>query len=122
MRRGSIVTCVLLLMVSCGPLVGIASADSTVLLDLDRDLVVLTPGQATNVTLKLLGDCLVHKKELEHRRYRLEKCCCGAYFVQIDFGHLALVLISVISTRGIVLWSTNWGSDARVTNILCYAG
>ena len=53
MRRGSIVTCVLLLMVSCGPLVGIASADSTVLLDLDRDLVVLTPGQATNVTLNI---------------------------------------------------------------------
>ena len=53
MRRGSVLTCVLLLMVSCGPLVGIVSADSTVLLDLDRDLVVLTPGQSTNVTLTI---------------------------------------------------------------------
>ena len=73
-------------------------------------------------TLKLLGDCLVHKKELEHRRYRLGKCCCGECFVQIDFENLALVFISVISTRGIVLWSTNWGSDARVRSILYYAG
>ena len=40
-------------MASCGPLVGIVSADSTVLLDLDRDLVVLTPGQSTNVTLTI---------------------------------------------------------------------
>ena len=53
MRRGSVLTCVLLLMVSCGPLVGIVSADSTVLLDLDRDLVVLTSGQSTNVTLTI---------------------------------------------------------------------
>ena len=51
MRRGSIVACVLFLLASCGPLVGIVSADSSVLLDLDRDLVVLTPGQSTNVTL-----------------------------------------------------------------------
>ncbi len=65
MRRGSIVTCVLLLMVSCGPLVGIASADSTVLLDLDRDLVVLTPGQATNVTLNIENnDTSIHDFEI----------------------------------------------------------
>ena len=51
MRRGSVVACVLFLLASCGPLVGIVSADSSVLLDLDRDLVVLTPGQSTNVTL-----------------------------------------------------------------------
>ena len=51
MRRGSLVACVILFMASCGPLVGIVSADSSVLLDLDRDLVVLTPGQSTNVTL-----------------------------------------------------------------------
>ena len=51
MRRGSVVACVLFLLASCGPLVGIVSADSPVLLDLDRDLVVLTPGQSTNVTL-----------------------------------------------------------------------
>jgi uncharacterized membrane protein len=53
MRRGSMLICAFLLMASCGPLVGIVSADSTVLLDLDRDLVVLTPGQSTNVTLTI---------------------------------------------------------------------
>ena len=41
--------------------------------------------------------------------------------MQIDFENLALVFISVISTRGIVLWSTNGGSDARVRSILYYA-
>ena len=42
--------------------------------------------------------------------------------MQIDLNNLALVFISVISTRGIVLWSTNGGSDARVRSILYYAG
>ena len=41
--------------------------------------------------------------------------------MQNDFENLTLVFISVISTRGIVLWSTNGGSDARVRSILYYA-
>ena len=53
MRRSPLLVCVLLLMVSCTPLAGTVAADSSILLDLDQDLVVLTPGQATNVTLSV---------------------------------------------------------------------
>ena len=40
-------------MVSCTPFAGTVAADSSILLDLDQDLVILTPGQATNVTLSV---------------------------------------------------------------------
>ena len=53
MRRSPFLACALLLMVSCTPFAGTVAADSSILLDLDQDLVILTPGQATNVTLSV---------------------------------------------------------------------
>ena len=49
---GLLVACVLvLLMMSLSPLVGVAAADDSILLQTDTQHVVLAPGQSTNVTL-----------------------------------------------------------------------
>ncbi len=53
MRRSPFLACVLLLMASCTPLIGTVTADSSILLDLNQDLVVMTPGQSSNVTLSV---------------------------------------------------------------------
>ena len=51
-RPARAVACVLvLLMMSLSPLVGVAAADDSILLQTDTQHVVLAPGQSTNVTL-----------------------------------------------------------------------